>query len=1007
MHHLEQNNIHVAVLQETKYTSKSKQKPTPNYQLIRKDRGNNIKGGGLAFIIHDTVPFKIIHQTAPKDDHLEEFTIVVNNGKNPLHIKNVYLPPASSCAQGYNPPFQSLKQDLQAPFLVLGDFHAHHPSWACADTEDDRGRQLDTIIAQDDLCVLNDENTHTRVQGDTKTSPDISLASPNITTACDWSTKTALSSDHLPIHVSIASTVTKTKAPNRTFINFNKADWDGFKNYIEEAVSSPPQTENVHKHERFLREVINTAAKIYIPAGRIHKVHNALPSDIAKLMADRDELRTNDPSNPSINNLNHEINDAINTHRRDKWLSHLEQCEPKNNRLWKTIKSLSSGPPTPINQGISFNNATPIDNPRSIANKFNQQYTPKATTKATKSIRHTLRTIRKKATLSSSNSPFIISPTQTLNAIKKSKNSKALGPDNISPIMIKHLGPTAITYITSIFNKVINQSIIPPLWKVGRIIPLLKPGKPSDQGTSYRPISLLSPLAKILESIILPHLQSSITLQPHQHGFRKGHSTCTALHSIMSHIKEGLNKQKPVNRTVLVAVDLSKAFDTVDHEILIDDITKLPLDPVLQRFICAYLRGRQTFVEFRGSRSKYRKVKQGVPQGGVLSPTLFNLYMSKLPLPPPEIGIVTYADDATTMCSGPDIKVLCKRQNKYLEELNNWFKSRNLSLSAPKSSATLFTTASQEVKTVLPITIDNTPVPTVQDPKILGARLDPLLTFKNQVKDMKDKVKSRNNILKALAGSDWGKDKETLTATYKAIGQSVTNYCAPIWTPTVSHTNWESLQVGQNEALRTITGSYKASSLDHLHAECKIMPVKEHSELLSKQFLLATQKPDHPNQCDLDHVPERIMKETLVTRFKEDVSRHVLTNGNNEAQHKIGIRAIHTDAVRDVLLKAQPSKVLHTQPPEIHKDEKLLPRGTRCKLAQLRSGYSNLLNTYKHRLDPNHTADCPQCETHPHTTEHLFSCRANPTDLTPLSLWAQPRAAATFLGLETDRVGVG
>ena len=162
-----------------------------------------------------------------------------------------------------------------------------------------------------------------------------------------------------------------------------------------------------------------------------------------------------------------------------------------------------------------------------------------------------------------------------------------------------------------------------------------------------------------------------------------------------------------------------------------------------------------------------------------------------------------------------------------------------------------------------------------------------------------------------------GKDKETLTATYKAIGQSVTNYCAPIWTPKVSQTNWESLQVGQNEALRIITGSFTASSLDHLHAECKIMPVKEHSELLSKQFLLATQKLDHPNQCDLEHVPERKMKETLVTRFKEDVRRHVLTNGNSDAQHKIGIRAIHTEAVGDYLVKAQPSKVLHTQPPEI------------------------------------------------------------------------------------------
>ena len=174
-----------------------------------------------------------------------------------------------------------------------------------------------------------------------------------------------------------------------------------------------------------------------------------------------------------------------------------------------------------------------------------------------------------------------------------------------------------------------------------------------------------------------------------------------------------------------------------------------------------------------------------------------------------------------------------------------------------------------------------------------------------------------------------------------------------------------------------------ASNIDHLHAKCKIMPVKEHSKLLSKQFLLATQQPDHPNKCDLDHVPERIMKATLVSEFEKDVSHHVLTNGNNKAQHNIGLKALHTEAVRDVLLKAQPNKVLQIRPPEIHKDEKDLPRGTRCKLAQLRSGHSNLLNTYKHRLDPTHTAECPQCGTHPHTTEHLFSCRSNPTDLTP------------------------
>ena len=220
---------------------------------------------------------------------------------------------------------------------------------------------------------------------------------------------------------------------------------------------------------------------------------------------------------------------------------------------------------------------------------------------------------------------IVITATQTADAIKKCKNSKALGPDNISPIMMKHLGPNAINYLTHLFNNLVNTAVIPPLWKVGRIIPLLKPGKPSDEGPSYRPISLLSPAAKTLESILLKPIQESITLALHQHGFRKGRSTTTALQEITTHIRDGLNKKKPVNRTVMVAIDLSRAFDTVDHEILTKDISDLRLNDNIKQFLNSYLRGRQTYVEFRGAKSKYRKMRQGVPQGGVLSPVLFNL----------------------------------------------------------------------------------------------------------------------------------------------------------------------------------------------------------------------------------------------------------------------------------------------------------------------------------------------------------------------------------------------
>ena len=163
----------------------------------------------------------------------------------------------------------------------------------------------------------------------------------------------------------------------------------------------------------------------------------------------------------------------------------------------------------------------------------------------------------------------VFTPSQTLEAIKKAKNSKALGPDGLSPIMLKHLGPKGIQYLTNIFNECVKSSQIPTIWKTAKIIPLLKPGKPSNQGQSYRPVSLLSPAVKTLEALLLPLINNAVRLAEHQHGFRKNRSTTTALHSILEHINTGLNRKKPVHRTVSVAIDLSKAFDTVDHQLLL------------------------------------------------------------------------------------------------------------------------------------------------------------------------------------------------------------------------------------------------------------------------------------------------------------------------------------------------------------------------------------------------------------------------------------------------------
>ena len=153
--------------------------------------------------------------------------------------------------------------------------------------------------------------------------------------------------------------------------------------------------------------------------------------------------------------------------------------------------------------------------------------------------------------------------------IKSCRNSKALGPNKLSIHHLKHLGPRVIEYITTLFNPSVTTCQIPAIWKSSLIIPIPKPGKDTFVGTSYRPISLLCPAAKILESLILPTTNKYIQPAPDQHGFRPDHSTTSALLQMTTYISMGFNQRKPPDQTICVAVDLSSAFATVCHNNLL------------------------------------------------------------------------------------------------------------------------------------------------------------------------------------------------------------------------------------------------------------------------------------------------------------------------------------------------------------------------------------------------------------------------------------------------------
>ena len=257
-------------LQETKLTSKSKLKPIDNYTIVRKDRSTN-KGGGLAFYIHKSITFNNITTPPPleTDNHLEELSININGLTGDIHIRNFYIPPQSSCTPGYAAPTDMLISHLTGPALILGDLNGHSKLWHSNVDEDARGRLMANSINDSDLGILN-EDSPTRVTAACSSSPDISLSSSDLLPCSTWTALPALSSDHLPIIVSLKVNISKSFAPQKTYINFEKADWEGFQDFTEGKFANLPPPNDPIKGEKTFKDILNKATKLFIPSGRIN-----------------------------------------------------------------------------------------------------------------------------------------------------------------------------------------------------------------------------------------------------------------------------------------------------------------------------------------------------------------------------------------------------------------------------------------------------------------------------------------------------------------------------------------------------------------------------------------------------------------------------------------------------------------------------------------------------------------------------------------------------------------
>ena len=314
-----------------------------------------------------------------------------------------------------------------------------------------------------------------------------------------------------------------------------------------------------------------------------------------------------------------------------------------------------------------------------------------------------------------------------------------------------------------------------------------------------------------------------------------------------------------------------------------------------------------------------------------------------------------------------------------------------------------------EYRDELSLQLDNTRLPKIRNPKILGLTFDPKLTFNEHIRTSKDKAGKTINILKALTSTHWGKNKETLTNTYKTVTRPILEYAGTIYAPIISDKQLTALQVKENQGLRIATGCTSDTNTNPIHDETKILPIEKHLRLHSSLLRQKASHPDHPlHRLTTQPQPLRLKKKTIFNnnQYTLNIDQDP-TLAIDENTIKRNMKTIHTTIVQDYLNNRPINKLLNRPPPDIDKKEETLPHSTRRKLSQLRTNKSPLLMTYLHKIDPaNHpAANCPLCNDPNHDSLHLFNCPDIPTTLMVWDLWTDPVGVAALLDVWGEKLG--
>ena len=367
------------------------------------------------------------------------------------------------------------------------------------------------------------------------------------------------------------------------------------------------------------------------------------------------------------------------------------------------------------------------------------------------------------------NLPFKLSELQ--NSLDKSHDTTA-GPDDIHYQILKHLPSDALETLLNIMNKIWRTGKFPEDWHKAVIIPIPKPGKDKTEATNYRPIALTSCICKSMERMINDRLvwfhESNNLISGNQAGFRKNYSTNDHLVRLESFIRDAFIKKE---HCIAIFFDLEKAYDTTWKYGIMKDLHDIGLRGRLPSFISNFLSDRSFNVRIGSTLSDTFEQEQGVPQGSILSPTLFNIKINNIVKCVNDTDSSLYVDDFGIFYKSKNMENIEFRLQRCLNKVETWATEKGFKFSKTKTQCVHFC----QLRVLHPdpvLNIYGSPIPVVQEAKFLGLLFDKKLSFIPHIKALKAKCLKALHILKVLSNTNWGGDRSVLLNLYRSLVRS-------------------------------------------------------------------------------------------------------------------------------------------------------------------------------------------------------------------------------------------